>query len=233
MTYTVICRDPSSGVVGIGIATYSLAVGATCPHARAGVGAVSTQAATNERLGPELLDLLQQGDDVESAFSVLENSDQYFQYRQIGLVTWDGQAAVHTGSSTRDWKGSVTGEGWLVMGNVLSGAEVVDAMADTCRSGSEMALPERILAVLEAGRDAGGQKGSTGHLPERSSALIVQGSATVPVPDLRVDDHPTAVDELRRIHARFARASTYYAERSSNPDRIVAQDVWMRDNGIT
>ncbi len=232
MTFTVIARDPKTGQLGIGIATYSLAVGASCPWVRPGVAAVSTQAATNAAHGPDFLDLIENGETLETALSKLRSSDRFFEYRQIGIVTANGESSVYTGSKTRDWAGSMQGDGWLVMGNVLAGEHVISAMADTL-TGSIEDLGESLLFALEAGRDAGGQVGmARKHLPERSAVVSVYSNHLYPDIDLRVDDHPDAVTELRRIHDRFIKANSYYEARSRDPQTAGPQDAWMAKNDL-
>ena len=233
MTYTAIARDPDTGQIGIAIATYSLAVGASCPHIRPGIGAVSTQAATFLGHGPELLDLLSQGSEIEKAFELLRSQDKYFEYRQIGIVTAARETHVHTGSMTRSWAGSLEGEGWLAMGNVLASEDVVAAMGEVLSSGGNSQLSQRLLAALEAGRGAGGQQGLGGrHLPERSAVVTVYGAQPLPLLDLRVDDHPDAVTEMRRIFDRFQATDDYYRDRAERPDSTPPQDRWMAENGL-
>jgi uncharacterized Ntn-hydrolase superfamily protein len=233
MTYTVIARDATTGQLGIGIATYSLAVGASCPYIRPGVAGGSTQAATYPAHGPVLLDYLASGKSLHEAFSKLRASDPDFEYRQIGVVTADGKAYVHTGTKTRDWAGALTGENWLVMGNVLAGENVPEQMAAALNAGANTSLGARIVTALEAGRDAGGQVGLNAvHLPERSAVVLVYGSEPFPVIDLRVDDHPDAVTELRRIFDRFSLADPYYRDRANRPALTPPQDRWMAEHGM-
>lgn len=233
MTYTAIGRDPTTGELGLGIATYSLAVGASCPYIRPGAGAVSTQAATYPAHGPALLDLIEAGMEPADAFDQLRVSDQHFEYRQIGVVTARGQVHVHTGTEVRDWAGCVTGNGWLVMGNVLAGDYVTNAMASAFEAGVGESLGARLLSSLEAGRDAGGQRGlGERHLPERSAVVTVFGTQPFAELDLRVDDHPDAVSELRRIFDRFAQVDAYYSDRANRPADTPPQDQWMAEHGI-
>ena len=233
MTYTVIGRDSATGELGIGIATYSLAVGASCPYVRPGVGAVATQAATYAAHGPVLLDLIEAGMGQEEAFEQLRASDQHFEYRQIGAVTAQGRAYVHTGSETRSWAGCFTGDGWLVMGNVLAGEHVTKAMAASLQAGTNGSLSERLMSALEAGRDAGGQRGlRERHLPERSAVVTVYGNERFPVLDLRMDDHPDAVTALRRVFNRFSQAADYYRDRAERPTDTPPQDRWMAEHGL-
>ena len=156
MTFTAIGVCPESGRLGIGIATYSIGVGGYCPFIERGVGALSTQAFANPALGPPALAALREAVEPEQVLARLAESDPGFDWRQVVVATPDGRVAAHTGPGTRPWSGHVTGEGFAVFGNVLAGRETVDAMAAAWRDGRNDELPERLLAALEAGRDAGG-----------------------------------------------------------------------------
>jgi len=231
MTYTVIGVCPESARLGIGIATYSLGVGGYCPFFERGVAALSTQAFANPALGPLALAALREAADPERALDQLAKADPGFEWRQVVIATQDGQVAAHTGPHTRPWSGHVTAEGFAAFGNVLAGESTVQAMADAwwARAGDD--LPERLLAALEAGRDAGGQANADGvHVGERSSALIVRGADIVEDLDLRVDLHDDAVGELRRLYERYRVYLPYYALRARSPDETPPQDVWAREN---
>ncbi|MDP6691397.1 MAG: DUF1028 domain-containing protein [Alphaproteobacteria bacterium] len=231
MTYTVIARCARSGQLGIGIATGSLAAGGYCPAIRGGLGAVSTQAFVNLKLGTLALRLLEQGFAPAKVMAELDEDDPQFTFRQVGIVDGTGGAAVHTGENTRPWSGHVLGEGYLTMGNVLASIGVVEAMAATFEGNGDEDLDERLLRVLEAGRDAGGQQAADGrHLPERSAAVIVHGHRDYGDIDLRVDAHETAVDELRRVHGVYKPYEPYYQLRHDDPRNTPAQDVWAREN---
>ncbi len=231
MTYTVIGRCARSGQLGIGIATYSLAVGGYCPAIRGGLGAVSTQAFVNLKLGTLAVRLLEQGFSPEKVMAELDEDDPQFTFRQVGIIDSTGGASVHTGENTRPWSGHVIGDGYLAMGNVLAGVGVVEAMAATFEGNDDADLDERLLRVLEAGRDAGGQQTEDGtHLNERSAAVIVHGHRDYGHIDLRVDAHEAAVDELRRVHGVYKPFVPYYQLRHDDPRNTPAQDVWAREN---
>ncbi|MDE0943412.1 MAG: DUF1028 domain-containing protein [Alphaproteobacteria bacterium] len=231
MTYTVIARCARTGQLGIGIATYSLAVGGYCPAIQGGLGAVSTQAFVNLKLGSLALRLLEQGFAPAKVMAELSDDDANITYRQIGIVDGSGQTAVHTGDNTRPWSGHVTGDGFITMGNVLAGEGVVTAMAETFVANAAEDLDERLLRVLEAGRDAGGQQAADGtHLNERSAAVITHSHRHYAHMDLRVDAHDTAVEELRRVHSVYKPFEPYYQLRHDDPAQTPAQDVWARDN---
>ena len=231
MTYTVIGVSPEDGRLGIGIATYSLGVGGYCPFIERGIAALSTQAFANPALGPVAAAALGEGEDPEAVLARLAAEDPGFAYRQVVIATAGGRVAAHTGPRTRPWSGHVTGDGFAAFGNVLAGERTVDAMADAWRDGAADDLPERLLAALEAGRDAGGQASSDGtHLPERSAALIVRGADIVEDLDLRVDLHDAAVHELRRLHETYRVYLPYYALRARSPAETPPQDAWAREN---
>ena len=231
MTYTVIGVCPESARLGVGITTYSIGVGGYCPFFERGVAALSTQAFANPALGPLALAALREVADPERALDQLAEADPGFKWRQVVIATQDGRVAAHTGPHTRPWSGHVTGEGFAAFGNVLAGESTVQAMADAWRAGAGDDLPERLLAALEAGRDAGGQANADGvHVAERSSALIVRGADIVEDLDLRVDLHDDAVGELRRLYERYRVYLPYYALRARSPAETPPQDAWAREN---
>ena len=204
MTYTVIGVCPESARLGVGIAKYSLGVGGYCPFIERGVAALSTQAFANPALGPEAMAALSEGTEPDQVLVGLARSDPGFAFRQVVIATPDGRVVAHTGPRTRPWSGHVTGDGFTVFGNVLAGEATVAAMAAAWRDRAAADLPERLLAALEAGRDAGGQASADGtHITERSSALIVRGPDIVEDLDLRVDLHDDAVGELRRLYDTY------------------------------
>ncbi|MCH8205401.1 MAG: DUF1028 domain-containing protein [Chloroflexi bacterium] len=231
MTYTIIGRCPRTGRLGIGIATFSLAVGGYCPSVRPDVGAVSSQAYANPQLRGLAVQALENGLSPGEVLQRLEGQDPDFRYRQVGIVGVDGAGAAWTGSQTRPWAGHATGEDFVAMGNSLSGEATVETMAVTFQKNPGLELDERLLQALEAGRDAGGQSNLQGeHLTERSAGLIVDTPGALVPLDLRVDVHEQAVDELRRLHAAYSPYMPYYELRASDPPNSPAQDVWVRQN---
>ena len=119
MTYTIIGRCPRTGRLGIGITTWSLAVGGYCPYIKSNLAALSSQAAADPRLGRLAMGLLELGYSPAKVIDELRGHDPYFEYRQVGIVDRDGVAAVHTGADTRSWTGHITGHGYAAMGNTL------------------------------------------------------------------------------------------------------------------
>jgi uncharacterized Ntn-hydrolase superfamily protein len=227
MTYTVIGRCERTSRLGIGIATYSITVGRYCTGVRARTGVTITQAFAHEGNNHLALGLLSQGFKPAYVLRALEENDPYFEYRQIAILDREGVPAAHTGGKTRPWSGHEAGDGFVSFGNVLAGENVVKAIAAGFRKNPAAELEERLIAGLEAGRDAGGQQGSQGHLTERSAALIVYGDFDYSDTDLRVDLHDKAVDELRRMYEEYKPYQAYYRERSRNPGAAVSQDEFV------
>jgi uncharacterized Ntn-hydrolase superfamily protein len=194
-TFSIVAYDATSGMLGVAVSTRVPAVGAVCPFARAGVGAISTQAWTNPLLGVDGLDLLEQGFSAEEALQKLLDADPDPESRQIIAVDREGRSAAHTGSETDPWKGHRTGDGYAVAGNMLVGEETIAAMVEAFEASAEEPLSERLLRALEAGQAAGGDKRG-----RQSAALYVVRTEPYPYLDLRVDEHTDPVAELRRVY---------------------------------
>jgi uncharacterized Ntn-hydrolase superfamily protein len=159
MTYSIIARCPQTGRLGIGITTYSIAVGGRCEGIRADVGICKTQAFTRRANDPMALDLLARGYTPARVMGELAENDPDHEYRQIAILDYEGNAAAHSGTGTRPWSGHLIGSGYVAFGNVLAGAHVVDAIAAGFTADPTAPLEFRLLTALEAGRDAGGQTG--------------------------------------------------------------------------
>ena len=197
-TFSIVARDHASGMFGVAASTKLPAVGVLVPYARAGVGALATQARTNPLLGYDGLDLLQRGYDAEETLRILLASDPEPEKRQVGIVDSRGRSAAHTGTEADHWRGHVTGDGYAVTGNLVAGEEVVVAMAEAFESSEGEPLPERLVRALEAGQAAGGDKRG-----KQSAAITTVREQPYPYVDLRVDEHPDPIVELRRIYEVF------------------------------
>ncbi len=227
MTYTLLGRCARTGAIGIGIATYSLAVGANAPQVVRGKGAVTSQAWANPQLrtlGASLLDL---GHTAPSTLAMLVAEDPKIAFRQVAVLDRRGDGACHTGPSCRPWAGHRIGADHVACGNVLADKGVVEAIADAFESSAREDLPERLLRGIEAGRDAGGQVGGQGHLPERSAALLVYGVEDHAQLDLRVDMHPEAVGALRELFTTYAPYVAYRKQRWRNPETALPQEQFV------
>jgi uncharacterized Ntn-hydrolase superfamily protein len=223
MTFTLLARCPKTGQVGIGIATYSITVGLYCNGLRGNVGATMTQAFVNQGNNPLGLRLLAKGFLPAHVLSELQANDPHYEYRQIAVIDRNGRLAAYTGPKNRGWSGHVTGDGFVAMGNVLAGPPVVEAMAKAYEATAALSFERRLLAAIEAGRDAGGQVGNDGHLAERSAAVMVYGDYDHAELDLRVDLHDHAIEDLRRAFEEYELYRGYYRERGKNPKDAVSQ----------
>jgi uncharacterized Ntn-hydrolase superfamily protein len=198
-TFSIAAFDPETDALGVAVQSKFLAVGAVVPWARAGVGAVATQAMANFSYGPRGLDLMSGGRSADETVRALISADDEREHRQLGVVDARGRAATFTGEECFEWAGGVAGEHYAAQGNILVGRETVEAMADTFE-GTSGDLAGRLLAALDAGQAAGGD--SRG---KQSAALLVvregggYGGDNDRVVDLRVDDHPEPVSELTRL----------------------------------
>jgi uncharacterized Ntn-hydrolase superfamily protein len=218
-TFSIIAFDPETGALGVAVQSKFLAVGSVVPWARAGVGAVATQALANFNYGPRGLQLLSRGKTAAETVEALISADEEREHRQLGVVDAAGRAATFTGGECFEWAGGVTGEHYAAQGNILVGWETVEALAKSFED-TPGELAGRLLAALEAGQAAGGD--SRG---KQSAALLVvregggYGGDNDRVVDLRVDDHPEPIRELLRIRDLH---TLYFGE--TKPDDVVAVD---------
>jgi uncharacterized Ntn-hydrolase superfamily protein len=200
-TFSIVAADPVAREVGCAVQSKYFAVGNVVPWARADVGAVATQAAGIAVYGPRALDALAQGLTSEEAIAQVLEHDEGRETRQLGVVTADGRAAVHTGAACLAWAGHRVGDGYSVQGNILAGEDVVDAMEHAFID-TDGTLAERLVAALEAGQAAGGDargQQSAAVVVERSGAAAEGREGLDRVCDLRVDDHAAPIAELRRL----------------------------------
>jgi uncharacterized Ntn-hydrolase superfamily protein len=200
-TYSIVACDLEAREWGVGVQSKFLAVGAGVPAAAPEVGAIATQAWANMRYGPEGLTLLREGASAEEVVQRLTGADEGREHRQVGIVDGSGRAATYTGSECLDWAGGIAGDGYAAQGNILVSEETVTALARTFEETAGQPLALRLLDALAAGQAAGGDRRG-----QQSAALLVvrrdggyMGTSDA-VADLRVDDHPTPIEELQRIY---------------------------------
>ena len=215
-TFSIVAFDPATESLGVAVQSKFLAVGAVVPWARAGVGAIATQALANTGYGPRGLELLAQGLSPEEVARRLLAEDEGREDRQFGIVDARGRSAAFTGSRCFEWAGHVTGPGFAVQGNILAGPAVVEAMADAYQR-TTGDLASRLLAALHAGQKAGGDRRGR----QSAAILIVReqggyGGFNDRYMDLRVDDHPDPIGELERLVGLFR----LYFERQPEPDLV-------------
>lgn len=200
MTFSIVARDPASGQLGVAVATCTLAVGRAVPWARAGVGAVATQAANQRGYGPRLLDRLATGDPADAALTELVAADADADQRQVGVIGSAGAPAAWTGGDCLSACGHVTAADFAAQGNMLASRSVVPTLAESFAE-APGDLAARLVAGLRAAQEAGGD------LRGRQSAalIVVSGTRDDEAPwegvlvDLRVDDAADPVVELGRL----------------------------------
>ena len=194
MTWSILARD-ARGHFGMAIASRFFGGGAVCVHARHGVGALSTQALFNPLYGPEALDCLAQGGTAAQAIAAVTGSDPGREHRQIHVLPQNGPAAAHTGAQCIAWCGHIADKDMSVAGNMLSGPEVLEATAQAYLAGEGKPMAQRLLAAMEAGQAAGGDKRG-----KQAASLKILADEDYLQLDLRVDDHPEPLAELRRLY---------------------------------
>ncbi|WP_273841580.1 DUF1028 domain-containing protein [Rubrobacter calidifluminis] len=226
-TFSIVGCDAESGELGVAVQSKFLAVGAVVPWARAGVGAVATQAMANTTYGPRGLEMMSEGKSARETIAELVASDPESAHRQVGVVDATGQSATFTGDECMEWAGGVAGEEFAAQGNILVGGETVEAMARTFQA-SEGPLAGKLLSALRAGQEAGGDRRG-----RQSAALLVvcegggYGGFDDRAVDLRVDDHPEPIEELVRLYGLHR----LYFGRSS-PEDVIAIEGEVRDEVV-
>ncbi len=198
-TFSIVACDREARQWGVALQSKFLAAGAVVPFAQADAGALATQAHANTAYGPHGLQLLSQGVSADEALKQLTDGDHERDARQLGIVDAQGSAAAFTGKHCLNWAGHVVGDGFCCQGNILAGAAVVDAMARAFEA-THGALADRLIAALEAGQAEGGDRRGQ----QAAGLLVVQahggyGGYNDRLIDLRVDDHPAPIHELKRV----------------------------------
>jgi uncharacterized Ntn-hydrolase superfamily protein len=224
-TFSIVACDLKGQAWGVAVASKFPAVGAVVPWAKARVGAVATQARANPSFGPRGLELMTGQLSAEDALAKLIENDDEREHRQVGVVDSKGQSASHTGTLCSTWAGGLTGPGYAIQGNLLTGTEVVAQMEHAFLE-AKGELPERLLAALDAGGRAGGDRRG-----RQSSALLVvkvrggYGGYNDRWVDYRVDDHLNPIGrlgELLELHR------LYYG-RSPKSQRVKLHGEVVRD----
>ncbi|MEC8825297.1 MAG: DUF1028 domain-containing protein [Verrucomicrobiota bacterium] len=199
-TFSIVAVDPDTGEIGVAVQSKIVGVGSIVPFAKAGVGAIATQSFANTGYGPLGLLALQSDLDPDQTIKLLTENDPLHPSRQVAVISANGEAATFTGDDCHGWAGGLTGENYAVQGNILTGPEVVEAMAKAFEE-AEGVLAERLIASLAAGQEAGGDKRGR----QSASLLIVReswgyGGIDDRFRDVRVDDHATPIAELERVY---------------------------------
>jgi uncharacterized Ntn-hydrolase superfamily protein len=207
MTYSIVARDADTGELGVAVQSRAFSTGAVVPWGAPGVGVIATQSYTEPSYGPLGLELLEAGKTPSQALAALVAADDEQQFRQVAILDAEGRVAVHVGEACIPAAGYITGEGFSAQANMVTSERVWEAMAEAFER-SEGPLAERLLDALDAGEAAGGDWRGR----QAGGILVVAGEGQhwEREVDLRVDDHPEPLAELRRL-VRLRRA--YHAMR--------------------
>jgi uncharacterized Ntn-hydrolase superfamily protein len=193
MTWSILVRDPATGALGAAVATRFFAVGALCIHVEGRVAALATQALVNPMYAVNGLPMLRAGEAPEAVAAALLAADAGRGHRQLHILDAAGRIAQHTGADCIAWCGHVRGADISVAGNMLAGPAVIERTLDAFAA-AQGSLAERLLTALEAGEAAGGDKRG-----KQSAALKIATHDPYPDLDIRTDDHPDPLAELRRL----------------------------------
>ncbi len=221
MTFSIVGRCADSGMFGVAITTSSICVGARCPHARAGVGAVATQNVTDPALGPLLLDALASGLCARDALDRVTKNRDYLDWRQLTVVDNNGLTAAFTGKRILGTNAESAGTDCYAAGNLLATDAVPAAMTRAFADNDGEHLAERLLRALEAGLSAGGEAGDV-----HSAALLVVHEQPFPLVDLRVDwADVDPVATLRRLWEAYRPQMNDYLARAVDPSSAPSYGV--------
>jgi len=196
MTYSIVARDPETGELGVAVQSRAFNTGAVVPWAAPGVGVVATQSYTEVSYGPLGLELLRAGKSPEQALAELVAADDDSAYRQVAILGAGGQVAVHVGEACIPAAGFAAGDGFSAQANMVDSERVWESMAEAFE-GSQGPLAERLLSALDAAEEAGGDWRG-----RQAGGIVVVGPEGEPWErevDVRVDDHPDPLGELRRL----------------------------------
>lgn len=194
MTFSILVRDPATGALGAAVASRFFAVGAMCIHVEGGVAALSTQALVNPMYAVHAMPRLRAGEAADVVLASLVGPDPGADQRQFHIIDSAGRIAQHTGPNCITWSGHARGQDVSVAGNMLSGPAVVQRSIEAYL-GSTGSLAERLISALEAGEAVGGDKRG-----KQSAGLKICSRDPYPDLDIRADDHPDPLAELRRLY---------------------------------
>jgi len=221
MTYTFMGLSKETGEIGFVVTTCSVACGARLSTLTRAGALIISQAFARPELAIEASELLEGGKSFEDMDEALAAKDSFYSWRQLGILTRDGKAFVHTGKDCDDWKGQIIGKDYISMGNLLVGQRLLEAMARAFEDSRGETLAERLLRAIEAGQKSGGQDWHGDWLPELSSQLCVYGVSRMPEIDLRVDFDTNAVDALRRLYRAYRKVENGYNLGAENPPKCL------------
>jgi len=227
-TFSIAAVDPRTGETGVAVTTRVACVGNGVPWVRAGIGAVATQANTRTEYGDLLLGALARGTSPDEALRAALTADSGAASRQVGVIGRDGRSAQHTGTGNSPWAGHRNGMNYVTQGNLLTGPEVLAAVAASFESsaGAPRHLADRLIDAIAAGHEAGGdaRKGRA-----QSAAVIVADPRTgrsrrpdMVTVDISVCEHPEPVAEMRRVYNAISQTLGF-----RTLEQFGGNDVWQ------
>ena len=220
MTFAVVARCECTGMFGVAVSSSSPAVAARCAHAKAGVGAASSQNVTDPRLGVKALELMKLGASAAQALDIITSGAEHIEHRQLLAVDGNGGSATYSGSRSLGVYAEATGKGVACAGNLLANPEVPSAMVDAFNT-SKGDLGDRLIAVMQAGLAAGGEAG-----PVRSAGMRLVRDVPWPVADLRIDwTEACPIAALTEVWAVYRPQLDDYVTRALNPDQAPGYGV--------
>lgn len=213
MTFSISGRCARTGMFGVAVSSSSPSVAARCAHARAGVGAVSTQNITDPRLGPKGLDLMAEGLSAEAALERLISEAPSINYRQLALIDAQGRTATYSGANTLGTHGSAKGKDAVAAGNMLTSTDIPQKMVEAFEAMADQHLGDRLIGAMRAAIAAGGEEG-----PVHSMGLIMVDKVSWNVADLRVDwTDGDPIEECAALWTRWRNEMDAYVTRALNP----------------
>ena len=215
MTYSIVARDPATGMLAVAVASRFFAVGAVVPHVRGGRAAVATQAFVNPLWGILGADRLASGEEGDAVIADLVARDAGERQRQAHMIDGRGRSVAHTGADCVDWAGHLIGQGVSVAGNMLAGPEVLADTLTAYEDGARLPFAERLLRAMRAGEDAGGDRRG-----RQSAALVIHRGEDYPWLSIRADDHGDPLAELERLFAVAGERFLHVAEIMPTHDRF-------------
>jgi uncharacterized Ntn-hydrolase superfamily protein len=213
MTFSLLGRCARTGMLGAAVTTSSIAVGARCSHARAGIGACLTQHRTDPRLGPLALDLLARGYDAQHTLQAVLVVAPHSDWRQLAIIDAAGRTAAFTGALVAQEKaGEAHGKDCVAIANIVRSTAIPAAMIRAFETDPALPLAVRLIDALAAGEAAGGE-----FVPVISAALMVAHQESFPYVDLRVDSHASPITELDRLWRDYEPEAALYVIRANDP----------------
>jgi uncharacterized Ntn-hydrolase superfamily protein len=216
VTFSLLGRCARTGRLGMVISSSSPAVAARCAFVRPGVGVAASQNVTDPRLGPALLDGLEDGGDAVAALERVAAVAPHVEHRQLAVLGMQGRGAARTGARALGRSGHRVGGDCVAAGNLLAAEDVLDAMVDAFDADPDRHLADRLLGALAAGREEG---------PVHSAGLLLAAHVPWPVADLRMDWHEAPVEALADLWRRYEPQLEDYVTRALSPDEAPAYGV--------